>query len=242
MKRDFDNAVSTINEVTIQLRKKYYHDDQEQKILLFLDEIQPCKNNYDINFNMSDLDTSIPCIDLLLAINPQDIQNRGKFQIIPPKCKNTISQQLFNRHRNNYENGVFLEHYKSIIETFRGILNPSMDRSLDPSILPLGRLTVWMQVQKGAQISYQDILEFIKKDYVFDKEHVTVLNNKDDNQKDAQNCEGITQWCLQNGFRYINDRFPWGIEDNIVVSFNNSPGPEGLSRARNSLIMVTQQG
>ena len=69
-----------------------------------------------------------------------------------------------------------------------------------------------------------------------DKEHATILRYKENES------EEIAQWCDQNGCRYITDKYPWGIEDQVVVIFNSSPGPEALSRARNCLIMVTTDG
>ena len=206
---------------------------RDKKVILFLDEVQPCKVHEDINFDMSDLDISYANIDLLMAINPQDIRehSRGKFQIKPPKGTNTLAKQLLNRHRNSYENGLFLEHYKFIVEGFRSILNPSKDKSLVLDLLPQGRLPTW--IQRTPYVSDCNILEFIKNEYVLDNETVTVLSRKS---------EATTNLCIQNGFRHIEDQYPWGIEDQVVVSINNSPGPEALSRARNGLIIVTDKG
>ena len=224
-----ENPVKTINNITEELKKKY----SNQKIILFLDEIQPSKKSNQINFDMSKLETSSPEIDLLMAINPLDTQehSRGKFQIKPPKTTNTLAKQLLQRHRNSYEIGLFLEHYKSIAEGFRSILSPIKDKSLNSDMLPKGRLPIW--IQRTWTHSDCDILELIKSDYLLGQEHVTVLSEKK---------ETTTIWCNQNGFRHIEDKFPWGIEDQVVVSINNSPGPEALSRARNGLIIVTDKG
>ena len=232
MTRNFKTAVSTINNVTKALSKKH----RDKKVILFLDEVQPCKDHEDINFDMSDLDISYANIDLLMAINPQDTLSKGKFNINPPKAIYTLTKQLIHRHRNSYVNGIFLEHYKSITETFRGILNPFNDKSLDPNLLPTGRLPIW--IQRSPQVPDRTILELIKKEYMSDKEHATILSYKENESE----IEEIAQWCDQNGCRYITDKYPWGIEDQVVVIFNSSPGPEALSRARNCLIMVTTDG
>ena len=228
LSRNFKTAVSTINNVTKALSKKY----RDKKVILFLDEVQPCKYHEEINFDMSDLDISYANIDLLMAINPQDTLSKGKFNINPPKAIFTLTKQLIHRHRNSYVNGIFLEHYKSITETFRGILNPFYDKSLDPNLLPSGRLPIW--IQRSPQVPDRQILDLIKREYMSDKEHATILTYKES--------EEIAQWCDQNGCRYIGDKYPWGIEDQVVVIFNSSPGPEALSRARNCLIMVTIKG
>ena len=225
--------MKTINYVIKVLSDKY----REQKIILFLDEIQPHKEIDDINFDMTDLLISCRNVDLLLAINPQEKceKNKGKFQVNPPKNDNILAKQLLNRHRNNYENGVFLEHYKSVSETYRGILNPFKDICLNKELLPKGKLPVW--IQRGEEVSDLKILEFIEKGNLIEKnEHVTILSDL------PVQSENIAQWCLKNGFRYINDAFPWGIEDEVVIIFNSSPGPEGLSRSRINLIMVTVEG
>ena len=63
----------------------------DHKVILFLDEIQPSKETNQIYFDMSRLEISHSNIDLVMAINPQDIRehSRGKFQIKPPKDTNT---------------------------------------------------------------------------------------------------------------------------------------------------------
>ena len=241
IEHDFKYPVHTINNIINTLGKTINF-----KLIWFLDEVVPRVNN-DTEFHISTLLPISLNVDYLLAINPQNVQGRGKFQINTASISSSylysnylLTKHLINRHRNSRENTMLLEHYKSICEKYRGILDSSNDRPMEQIILPEGRLPVWIDTE--SHVENQEILELIKDKYVFKDDNVTLLNGENSVSKK----KFISQWCTKNGWRCIaglRGEYPYsvGIEDNVIVAFK-AHGLEGLSRARNSLIMVTVQG
>ena len=67
----------------------------------------------------SNIHTKIDNLDFLVALNPQGVKFKSKFRVVPPKNKNTLSQQLIYKHRNSFECDSIIEHFKSLpnIET-----------------------------------------------------------------------------------------------------------------------------
>ena len=65
----------------------------------------------------SKIDTTITNLDFLVALNPQGVKFKSKFRVVPPKNKNTLSQQLIHKHRNSFECDNIVEHFKSLPNT-----------------------------------------------------------------------------------------------------------------------------
>ena len=119
---------------------------KDQHNILLMDEIRPT-NDKSFTVHRSDwskIDTSTKNIDFLIALNPRGEDFRCTYQVIPPKDPNTLSQQLFHRHRNCYEIALLIEHFKPIFINAFGILDSTQD-ILDKSMLPMGRLPIWIE-------------------------------------------------------------------------------------------------
>ena len=233
---DFENGmnpVKTINSVMMKL-------DQYTEIptILLLDEVIPSTWNSDPSkrdvFDLTQLQISKSNskVHLLMAINPVP-RCRGfdkKMKILSPKHFNTLTYQLFMRHRNCYEIAILLEHFIFFCE--QGCLDSSQDIQLNKALLPPGRCPVW--IERGRWVSDEEVLELIKRDYVFEYESVTVLHF---------GCHvggNISSWCEQNNWKCIEMNEMYGCEDQVIVIFDvKGLRPEHISRAKNGLIILT---
>lgn len=133
-----------VNWVLYYISQKYtnFHN------ILLLDEIMSFNENEQFDIaDWSDLDTFRTNIDFLIALNPQGLKFNRNYSVLPPNKSNTLSQQLFNRHRNGYEIGILLEHFKHIQGNV--YLDSSMDLELDASKIPTACLTLWIERGKG---------------------------------------------------------------------------------------------
>ena len=229
---DGDHPVRTINSIINKLSQ----NKGIQNILL-LDEIFPnsrSEGSTRDTFNLKELDLSKSNVDLLLAVNPAPrvIGFNKKIKIIPPINKDTLLCQLFMKHRNGYLIAIFLEHYKLFFE--RGCLDSSQDIPLTEHNLPPGRCPVW--IQRDVHVTYESVLEQIKRDHVLEHESVTLLYYRSIE-------ENISQWCFQNNWKCIDMYEFYGCEDQIIVTFDLAYLlPEQVSRAKTGLIILTTKG
>ena len=139
------NPKDAMNDLLEQICNLY----KDHHNILLMDEIRPT-NDKSFAFHRSDwskIDTSTKNIDFLIALNPRGENFRCNYQVIPPKDPNTLSQQLFHRHRNCYEIALLIEHFKPIFINAFGILDSTQD-ILDKSMLPMGRLPVWIEIDE----------------------------------------------------------------------------------------------
>ena len=165
--------VRTINTI---IKKLSENEDERVKTILLLDEIFPSgvsEGSSRKQFNLKELDLSKRNLHLLLAVNPAPVYSgfNKKFEIVPPKNKNTFVSQLFMKHRNSYLVAIFLEHFKSFYR--EGCLDSSTDIPLKKDNLPPGRCPVWIQRDKN--VTNEFILEKIRSDHVLEHESVTLL-------------------------------------------------------------------
>ena len=91
---DSQSTINAIIKIITAFEQKGFHN------ILLIDEILSI-NILTANNNLCDWSSlAIPSnIDVLLALNPQGVNFKRKFQIIPPKSKDTISQQLIEKHK-----------------------------------------------------------------------------------------------------------------------------------------------
>ena len=229
--KDPYNPLRDINKVIQGLKEE---KDADRYILL-IDEVLPTKENETCDkLYLSYLDLSCSHIDILLALNPMSLPFKtlkNGFKVIPSKDPNTLSKQLYIRHRNNYTTAVFVDHWLPF--SIHGILDSSNDLPLNPDNLPPGRLPLW--IQRGVNVSDQDVLDFIKTKHVLEHETVTLLYSSHQKQE-------IDQICKQNGWRSMQESHILGSEDQVVIIFDMGADPEHVSRAKNALILVTTQG
>ena len=112
-------------------------------------------------------------------------------------------------------------------------LDSSDDMPLDPNKLPPGRLPLW--VERGVNVSDQEVLDFIKIEHVLEHETVTLLYRE---QK-----QEIDKICQQNGWRSIYWENIYGSEDQVVILLDlHFINCEFISRAKKALIIVTTIG
>ena len=231
--KDIDHPVRDINKIIKIVSEK----DTSNTINIFLfDEVKPMKENKSWkDFDLSFLDLSRLNIDLLMALNPVSSKFKGfrkGYKIIQHKHSNTLACQLYMRHRNNYETAVFVDHWVAYFKSKYGYLDPSNDIPLDPDTLPPGRLPLW--IQRSVNVSDQEVLDFIKTEYVLDNETVTIIYGK--------YCKEIDIICQQNQWKFINNHDIYGSEDQVIILYDFNPFPEHISRAKKSLIFVTTIG
>ena len=91
----------------------------------------------------SNINTTIANLDFLVALNPQGVKFKSKFKVVPPKNKNTLSQQLIYKHRNSFECESVVEHFKSLPNT--SYLDTCNDFKLEKSNLPTGSTPLWFE-------------------------------------------------------------------------------------------------
>ena len=131
-----------------------------------------------------------------------------------------------------------MEHLKHIQplkhSTNHSYLDSSNDSELDPSKLPNSRLPIW--IQRGVEVSDEEVLELIKSDYKFPHESITLLYDIDHPLD-----ENTKEWCSINQWKYFTMLEMIGCEDQMIVIFDCMPMFELISRARNQLVIVTSQ-
>ena len=173
-------------------------------------------------------------VDVLMAVNPQGISFKQRFEVMMPTNEKTLARRLVTKHRNCLSISHLLDHYKALFE-HNAYLESSMD--IESEIPPPGNLPVW--IQKQTYESDQSVLQFITDNYT-SSYSVTLLYQ--DSISDIDDILCISQWCQDHKWRCIEAGKIVGSEDQYIITYNFAPGPEHISRARNGLIMVTTKG
>ena len=235
LEENLKKPLSDINKVIKALSER----DSEYCTILLIDEVFAEKENESWNdFELSYCDLTRPNINLLLAFNPLSLSFKNSYKVILPQHPNTMACQLFVRHRNNYATSVLISHWKAAYESILGYVDSSNDVPLNPEILPPGRLPLW--IQRRENVSYQEVIDFIKSKHVYDHETVTLIYDEElinDQQKNE-----INQICTNNGWKSLDRLKIYGFEDQVVVILDLIPTPEQITRAKNALIFVTIKG
>ena len=233
IKWDIYHPISCINKVVKELSE--LGEDNCLNILLIDEVISKKENECWNDFPLSSLDLSRTNIDLLLALNPAGsyyYNLKTSSKVIPCEHPNTLQKQLFVKHRNNYETAVLMDHWFSEFKS--NYLDSSNDMPLDPNKLPPGRLPLW--VERGVNVSNQEVLDFIKIEHVLEHETVTLLY-------DEQQKQEIDKICQENGWRSIYWANIYGSEDQVVILLDlRVITHEFISRAKKALIIVSTIG
>ena len=227
---DIDNPLEIINNLIHNISMA----TKNSRSILFLDEV----------FGKNQLgETNIKCdwshlrfpknVDVLMAVNPQGIAFKQRFELIVPTIENTFARRLVGKHRNCPSISALLDHYKALFE-HNSYLESSPDMELE---MPHGSLPVWIQREKTE--SHYNVLEFIKDNFA-SSYSVTLLYH--DSSFQLADFHHISQWCKDHRWRCIEAGKVVGSEDQFIVTYNFAPGPEHISRARNGLVMVTTKG
>ena len=181
----------------------------------------------------SNMSSTMNNVDFLIALNPQGVRFKNKFRVIPPKNKNTLSQQLIYKHRNSFECDSVIEHFKSLPKT--SYLDTCNDTKMEPSDLPTGRTPLWFE--EMTEIDVKTIFEYIKEHHILDHETVTVLYNEHELGNDR--LENLKQFCINDQWRFQHYSHFFGCEDQVIILFECSLLFELISRGRNQVIFIT---
>ena len=181
----------------------------------------------------SNINTTITNLDFLIALNPQGIKFKNKFRVVPPKNKNTLSQQLIHKHRNSFECDTIVEHFKSLPNT--SYLDTKNDLKTEQSSLPIGRLPLW--VEEIIEVPIETIFECIKEKYILEHETVTLIYNAHGLRNERR--ENLEKHCLESGWSFQHYSLFFGCEDQVIILFECSLVSELISRGRNAVIFVT---
>ena len=181
----------------------------------------------------SNINTTLDNLDFLVALNPQGVKFKSKFRVVPPKNKNTLSQQLIHKHRNSFECDSIVEHFKSLPNT--SYLDTNNDLKTEQTSLPTGRIPLW--IDEIIEIPIDDIFECIKEKYLLSQETVTLIYNEYGLRNERR--ESIEKNCRKNGWCFQHYSNFFGCEDQVIILFECSLVSELISRGRNAVIFVT---
>ena len=181
----------------------------------------------------SNINTSIINLDFLIALNPQGVKFKSKFRVVPPKNKNTLSQQLIHKHRNNFECDCIVEHFKSLPNT--SYLDTNNDLKTEQSSLPTGRMPLW--VEEITEVPIETIFEHIKGKYIYDHENVTLIYNEHGLLDERR--EKLHKYCIKNRWSFQHYSHFFGCEDQVIILFECSLLFELISRGRTHMIFIT---
>ena len=181
----------------------------------------------------SNIKTTISNLDFLVALNPQGVKFKRNFRVVPPKNKNTLSQQLIHKHRNSFECDSIVEHFKSLPNT--SYLDTKYDLKTELSSLPTGRLPLW--VEEIIEVPIETIFESIKGKYIFEQETVTLIYNEHGLSNERR--ENVEKYCFENGWNFQHYSHFFGCEDQVIILFECSLLFELISRGRNAIIFIT---
>ena len=227
---DIESPLEIIND----LIQKISIVTKDSRSIFFLDEVFGKNELGELNVKCDWSHLKIPSnVDVLMAVNPQGIAFKQRFQVIMPTNENTLARRLVEKHRNCQSISTLLDHYKALFE-YNSYLDSTLDIELE---MPSGDLPVWIQKEKME--SHYKILEFIKHKFT-SSYSVTLLYQ--DSISDIDDILCISQWCQDHKWRCIEAGKIVGSEDQYIITYNFAPGPEHISRARNGLIMVTTKG
>ena len=232
---DLDSPIMIVN----NLIQKISQVTKDSRSIFFLDEVFGMNQLGEMNVKCDWSNLSFPHnVDVLMAVNPQGIAFKQRFEVIMPTNENTLARRLVGKHRNCQSISALLDHYKAIYDQ-NAYLESFQDLELE---MPPGDLPIWIQKEKTD--SHYDVLEFIKNNFTSSYSvtllyHATLRENDDSSLSEY---EYIYQWCINHNWNCIESGKVVGSEDQFIVTYNFPPGPEHISRAKNGLVMVTTKG
>ena len=181
----------------------------------------------------SKMNTTMDNVDFLIALNPQGVKFKNKFRVVPPKNKNTLSQQLIYKHRNSFECDSLVEHFKSLPNT--SYLDTNNDLKTEQSSLPTGRMPLW--VEENTESPIETIFECIKEKHIQEHDTVTLIYNEHVLRQERK--ENVEQYCLTNGWKFQHYSHFFGCEDQVIILFECSLLFELISRGIKTVIFIT---
>ena len=99
--------------------------------IFFLDEVFGKNQLGETNFKCDWSNLRIPNnLDVLIAVNPQGIDFKQRFQVIVPTTENILARRLVGKHRNSPSISALLDHYKALFEQ-NSYLESSIDMELE---------------------------------------------------------------------------------------------------------------
>ena len=154
---DFDNPLEIVN----NLIQKISIATKDSRSIFFLDEVvgknQIGENNVKCDWSNLRFPKNV---DVLVAVNPQGIAFKQRFDVIIPTNENTFTRRLVGKHRNCPSISVLLDHYKALFEE-NSYLESSLD--MESEMPPSGDLPIWIQKEKNE--SDYNVLQFIKDNF-----------------------------------------------------------------------------
>ena len=166
-------------------------------------------------------------------MSTQGVKFKNKFRVVPPKNKNTLSQQLIYKHRNSFECDSIIEHFKSLPNI--SYLDTNNDLKTEHSYLPTGHLPLW--VEEIIEIPIESIFDCIKEKHISDNYTVTLIYNEHGLRNERR--EIVEQYCLKSGWNFKHYSYFFGCEDQVVILFECSLLFELITRGRNKVIFIT---
>ena len=109
---DIDSPLEVVN----NLIQKISIATKDSGSIVFLDEVFGKNQLEETNFKCDWSNLRIPKnVDVLIAVNPQGIEFKQRFEVIGPTNKNTLARRLVGKHRNSPSISALLDHYKARI-------------------------------------------------------------------------------------------------------------------------------
>ena len=227
---DIDHPLELIN----NLIQKISIETKDSRSIFFLDEVFGKNQLGESNVYCDWSNLRFPKnVDVLMAVNPQGISFKQRFEVFVPANENTLARRLVGKHRNCPSISSLLDHYKALFE-HSSYLESSLDIELE---MPSGTLPVWIQKEKT--VRHQTVLEFIKNNFTSNHSTTLLYHHSSFPLSDFDH---ITQLCKDYQWRCLEAGKAVGSEDQCIITYNFAPGPEHISRARNGLVMVTTKG
>ena len=183
----------------------------------------------------SNINTKLTNLDFLVALNPQGVKFKKRFKVVPPKNKNTLSQQLIHKHRNSFECDSLVEHFKSLPNT--SYLDTNNDLKTEQSSLPSGRIPLWVEEKTESPI--ETIFQCIKEKNIHEHDTVTLIYNEHVLSQERK--ENVEQYCLTNGWKFQHYSHFFGCEDEVIILFECSLLFELISRGITTVIFITNR-
>ena len=228
---DIDDPLEIVN----NLIQKISIETKDSRSIFFLDEVVGKNQTRETNVKCDWSHLRFPKnVDVLVAVNPQGIAFKQRFDVIIPTNENTFTRRLVGKHRNCPSISVLLDHYKALFEE-NSYLESSLDMESDWP--PSGDLPIWIQKEKNE--SDHNVLQFIKDNFTLTYS-VTLLYHESSFQ--ITEIDDISKWCMDHNWKFIKAQKVVGSEDQFIITYNFPPGPEHISRARHGLVMVTTKG
>ena len=151
--------------------RRYLQADQSSAshTILLVDEVQPMtRNERDLKFELGSTKadwssfTSREGVDFIIALSATNYNNKNtKYKVVPPTDSRTLSKRLTTPHRNCKEIETFFKYY---VHHHGSDYLSGIEKEKEAEYLPPGRMPIW--VQRGREVSDEEVLEFVKENYV----------------------------------------------------------------------------